>query len=337
MNKMNIFITGINGFIGSNLARFLLEKGHTVSGSVRTAGNLSSLSGLKSRLVTGDISDSRFLDSCFKNQDIVYHVAAYASDWGKKSQFISVNVEGTKNVAHAALKNNVRRLVYISSTAVYGITGFRDCTEVSSYNCDGSFYAVSKIRAEQWLRDFAQEHNISIVIVQPANVFGPGDKKFFLTFARALEKGTLSFIENGAALTCPTYVENLAGALWLVGTNPKANGETFIISDGLEINWRQFIEKICSNLNIKTPRRSVSYSFAFRLASAFEMVYKICGSPNAPPFTRYRIRNFGLDYHFSIDKIRNVLGYSPSISIDEAIHRTSLWYRQYLKEKKNAC
>ncbi len=332
---MNIFITGVNGFIGSNLARYLVEKEQIVSGSTRRENNHSLNNG--TRLFKGDIQEKSLLDACFKNQDIVYHVAAHVSDWGNESQFTSVNVEGTKNVARAVLKNNVKKLVYVSSTAVYGIIGFRDCTEVSSYNCDGSLYAHSKMQAEVWLLNFSRRNNISMVIVQPANVFGPGDCRFFFSFVRVLDKGMLSYIENGAALTCPTYVENLTEALWLAGTHPNAVGEKFIISDGLEINWRRFIEKICTELDITPPRRSVSYSFAYKLASALELIYKFFKIPTAPPLTRYRIRNFGLDYHFSIDKIKNVLGYSPSIPIDEAIRRTALWYRQYLKEKKNAC
>jgi len=331
---MNIFITGINGFIGSTLARFLVDKKLNVSGSFRRKNNRPLLSTV--RLFRGDIREQAFLDASFENQDIVYHVAALVSDWGSESLFTSVNVDGTKNVARAVLKNNVRKMVYVSSTAVYGISGFRNVVETTPYFCDGSYYAYSKMQAEQWLRDFSKEHGISLVIVQPANVFGPGDYRFFYPFARALEKGMLAYIENGAALTCPAYVENLADALWRAGTHPAAIGETFIISDGLGINWRQFIEKICNELELRHLRRSVSYAFAYRLASAYELVYKFFNIPFAPPFTRYRIRNFGLDYHFSIEKIKNALGYSPLISIDEAIRRTAHWYRLSQKENKNA-
>ncbi|MFZ5515257.1 MAG: NAD-dependent epimerase/dehydratase family protein [Candidatus Zhuqueibacterota bacterium] len=332
---MNIFITGINGFIGSNLARILTEKGQAVSGSIRRMESSGQLKHLNLRLLCGDILDQEFLEASLQNQDIVYHIAALVSDWGHASQFLAINVEGSKNVARAALSNRVKRLVYISSTAVYGLSGFRDATEAKRYNCDGNHYAESKKLAESWLNEFCRQNSLPLTIIQPANVFGPHDLRFFFQFSQALETGFLPYIRQGVALTCPSYVENLAEALWLAGTHPHANRETFIVSDGLEINWRQFIEKICCHLDIKPPGRSVSNSFAQRLASVFELVYKIFKIPTAPPVTRYRIRNFGLDYHFSIAKIKTMLGYSPVISIDEAIQRTVLWYRQYLKEKSH--
>jgi dihydroflavonol-4-reductase len=111
---MNIFITGINGFIGSSLARYLLDKGHRVSGSVRKTSDLSFLNDLPVHLFTGDIGDESFLLDCFKDQDIVYHIAALASDWAPLKTFHKINVQGTINAAKAALSCGVKRFVYVS-------------------------------------------------------------------------------------------------------------------------------------------------------------------------------------------------------------------------------
>ena len=123
-------------------------------------------------------------------------------------------------------------------------------------------------------------------------------------------------INNGNALTCPTYIENLTDALWLAATKEEAIGETFIISDGLDISWGQFIEKICHQLQVPAPTISINFKLAYGLATLVEGIYKLFRIKNAPPITRYRICNAGRDYHFSIEKARNLLGYSPCVDLD---------------------
>lgn len=332
---MKIFITGINGFIGSNLARYLTGLGHRVSGSVRESSDLSFLHPIKVDLFTGDIGDEEFLATAFPGQEIVYHVAALASDWGTQKAFDNINVHGTKNVAHAAVNAGVRRLIFVSSTAVYGLTGYRHRSEYDVRPEKNFPYAIAKQTAEDWLKNFSQEADLPITIIQPANVFGPNDRTFFIKFARGLETGMVSFINHGIAWTCPTYVENLAEALWLAATNERAIGETFIISDGLEITWHQYVEKICRALELPLPQQSFRFGFVYALASILEIIFKLFRIKTEPPISRYRIRNFGLDYHFSIDKAITILGYSPRIDIDEGIRRTVHWYKQFRKEKAN--
>ena len=185
---MNVFITGINGFIGSSLARYLLNKNCQICGSVRKTSDLSFLTGLDVKCFTGHILDEQFLTDCFQNQDIIFHVAALASDWGSWEKFYAINVDGTKNVARAALKAKVTRLVFISSTAVYGFAGYQDANESFQKPVNNFTYAKSKIVAENWLFKFHEKTGLPITIIQPANVFGPYDRTFFIKFADALEK-----------------------------------------------------------------------------------------------------------------------------------------------------
>ena len=329
---MNIFITGINGFIGSSLARYLAKMGHTVSGSVRSSSDLSFLNDLQLNLFAGAIDDKDFLSACFQGQEIVFHVAGLASDWGTKRAYYSANVIGTMNIAQAAFAAGVKRLVFVSSSAVYGLTGYRYRTENDPRPVKNFLYAVSKRAAEEWLKSFAREHNFPVTIVQPANVFGPNDRTFFIKFADGLKKGMVKFIDHGAAWTCPTYVENLTRALWIAATHRDAVNETFIISDGLEITWRQFVEKICRELELPIPRVSYGFHLVYAISSIIEFIYQLFPVPKEPPINRYRIRNFGVDYHFSIEKAKRLLGFSPEIDIDEAVRRTVQWYKKYREQ-----
>lgn len=329
---MNIFITGINGFIGSSLARYLAKMGHTVSGSVRSTSDLSFLNDLQLNLFAGAIDDKDFLAACFQGQEIVFHVAGLASDWGTKRAYYSANVIGAMNVAQAAFAAGVKRLVFVSSSAVYGLTGYRYRSENDPRPVKNFPYAESKRAAEDWLKSFATENNFPVTIVQPANVFGPNDRTFFIKFADGLTKGMVQFIRRGAAWTCPTYVENLTQALWLAATHRDAVNETFIISDGLEITWRQFVEKICRELELPMPRVSYGFHLVYAISSIIEFIYRLFPVPKEPPINRYRMRNFGIDYHFSIDKAKQVLGFSPEIDIDEAIRRTVQWYKKFREQ-----
>lgn len=329
---MKIFITGINGVIGSSLARYLAKMGHTVSGSVRSTSDRSFLSDLELTIVTGAIDDKDFLAACLQGQELVFHVAGLASDWGTKRAYYSANVIGTMNVARAALAAGVERLVFVSSAAVYGLTGYRYRTETDPRPVKNFPYAESKRMAEEWLKSFAREHNFPVTIVQPANVFGPNDRTFFIKFASGLQKGMVKFIDHGAAWTCPTYIENPIRALWLAATQRDAVNETFIISDGLEITWHQFVEKICRELELPMPRMSYGFHLIYAIRSIIEFIYRLCPVPKEPPINRYRIRNFGVDYHFSIEKAKRLLGFSPQIDIDEAVRRTVQWYQKYREQ-----
>lgn len=330
---MNIFITGVNGFIGSSLARYLVEMGHQISGSVRNSSDLSFLDDLKTNIFTGTIDDRDFLDTCFQNQDIIFHVAGLASDWGTKRAYYKTNVIGTINVARAALNAGVKRLVFVSSTAVYGLMGYRHRNEKDPRPTKNFPYAETKRAAEEWLKSFAIENNFPVTIVQPANVFGPNDRTFFIKFADGLKKGMVRFINQGNAWTCPTYIDNLTQALWLAATHKDATGETFIISDGLEINWRQFVEKICREMEVPEPRISLGFRFVYFISSIVELAFRALPVPKEPPINRYRIRNFGIDYHFSIEKAKRVLGFSPRVDIDEAVKRTAQWYKEFREQK----
>jgi len=144
----------------------------------------------------------------------------------------------------------------------------------------------------------------------------------------------MTYINGGKAWTCPTYIENLVDALWLAATKNEAIGETFIISDGLDINWKQFIEKICQELQSPKPRISINFKIAYAMAILMESIYKLFHIKTAPLITRYRICNAGRDYHFSIEKAQKILGFFPRIDIDEAIRTTVEWYKKYKEENR---
>jgi len=324
---MRTFITGINGFIGSNLATRLIAEGQEVSGLVRKTSNLSFLEGLKVKLFFGDLSDKALLDKATQGIDVVYHVAGRASDWGPIKLFRKVNVEGTKNLMESSVNSGVKRFVFISSAAVHGFRGFRNATEDSPKTATIFPYSITKREAEDLVNRYHRERGLPTLIIRPGNVFGPRDRVTFAKMAELIEKGQMVYISRGRPLTCPTYVENLIDAILLAVDRKDTVGETFIITDGLEITWKEYMDKIAEKLGVRRPLFSVPYPVAYSAAAVCEAILKLFRSNKPPIITRYRIANVGKDYHFSIKKARTKLGYQPRVSLDEGMERTVEWYK----------
>jgi len=324
---MRVFITGINGFIGSNLAARLIEEGQEVSGLVRKTSDLSFLEGLKVKLFFGDLSNRTLLYKATEGVDVVYHVAGLASDWGPIELFRKINVEGTKNLLESSVNSGVKRFVFISSTAVHGFWGFRDASEDSQKMATVFPYCITKKEAEDLVNRFHRERGLPTLIIRPGNVFGPRDRVTFAKMAELIEKGQMVYISRGRPLTCPTYVENLIDAILLAVDRKDTVGETFIVTDGLEITWKEYMDKIAEKLGVRRPLFSVPYPVAYSAAAVCEAILKLFRSKKPPIITRYRIANVGKDYHFSIKKARAKLGYQPRVSLDEGMERTVEWYK----------
>ena len=328
MADRRVLITGVNGFIGSHLANRFLDAGWEVRGLVRATSDQSFLRGKSLELVVGDVTHRASLDAAMGGVEVVVHVAGLASDWGQWARFHAVNVQGTMHAAESARIHGVRRFVQISSAAVHGFEGARDRTEAAPMAPSRFSYVESKRLAEVWLFEFARRHRFEVVAIRPGNVYGPRDHTFIRKYADAIRAGKGGYVSGGRARTCPTYVENLAGAVLLAADHPAASGEAFLITDGLDIDWRTFTDKLVAAAGLPRPRWSVPFWIGYPLAAAVEVIYRLCRSRTPPLLTRYRICNGGRDYHFDISKARKALGFTPAVGLDEALQRTAAWLKQ---------
>ena len=323
---MNILITGINGFIGSSLARRLAKDGHCVRGIIRQTSDISFIRDIPLQLYRGDLHDTDCLKAACSDIDVVFHAAARASDWGSYREFFRINVEGTKNILEASCRAAVKRFVYISSTSVHG---FHNCLFVREQQlCSrGIFsYARTKLMAEDWVLKLGAERGFAYVIIRPGNVYGPYDRTTSAKLAKALMSGRMRYINMGKAVTAPVYIDNLVDALILAMNKNEALGHTFIITDGLQISWKDYLDCFAGMLGTSPPSRNISYPLAIFLASCAELIFSILRSKEPPLITRYRILQASQHYHFDISKARQILGYAPSVGLEEGLARTAKWY-----------
>ena len=175
---MHIFITGIAGFLGSNLADYYLKKGWKVSGNDNlVGGDLDNIDTKKINFYKINCENLDDMTKAMKGVDILCHSAAYAHE-GLSSfsptLICSNNVTGSTSAFTAAIKNNVKRIVYCSSMARYGniSTPFKESDTPNPVDP----YGVSKLAAENILKILSKTHNIEYNIAVPHNIIGPKQK-----------------------------------------------------------------------------------------------------------------------------------------------------------------
>jgi nucleoside-diphosphate-sugar epimerase len=329
--KMRILVTGANGFIGAALCKRLIERGDEVRGLVRETSDLSLLDNIPLHRHVGSLSDGPALQKAAEKVDLVYHAAAAVSDWGSWEYFRKVNVEGTRNILEAAIRAGVRRFVFVSSVAVHSFIGARGMDENSPQYPIAFPYCQTKREAEALVLTAHRQKKISATIVRPGDVFGPGDRTSLLKMASLLEKGKMAYIGGGRTLGAFTYIENLVEGLILAGTHENAAGQTYIMTDGIRLTWREYFEKLTAALEVPRPAISIHPIVAYSAACLLEWIYHVLRSQSRPRITRYLIAHASRDFHFSIEKARSELGYEPRIGIDEAIKRTAAWYKHVVR------
>jgi nucleoside-diphosphate-sugar epimerase len=321
-----ILVTGANGFIGSHIVDRMIAEGHEVAGLVRKSSDLSLIRDKNISLIYGDVTDPASLAEAVRGMDIVIHNAGLASDWGPLELFMKINFEGTKNLAQAAVSAGVKRFVLLSSVAIHGFGSEDIMDEKSPVKTHGFHYSISKWEAEKWLFEFAKISTMEVSAIRPGNVYGPRDHTFIEKYLDVLVKGQGGYVNGGLSRTCPLYVGNLAQAIALVSTHPDAPGESFIITDGLDINWKEFTEKLADTAGIKRPKLSIPFFIGNPVSITMEWIYKGLKLKNAPVLTSYRMHNGGKNYYFSIAKAKDILGFVPETDTDTAIKKTVDWY-----------
>ena len=175
---MHIFITGIAGFLGSNLADFYLKKNFKVSGCDNlVGGSLDNIDLKKINFFKANCEDLNMMTKITKNVDILCHAAAYAHEGLSSFSPVLIannNVTGSVSVFTAAIINKVKRIVYCSSMARYGNIAppFKEEDDLRPVDP----YGVSKVAAENILKILSKTHNIQYNIAVPHNIIGPKQK-----------------------------------------------------------------------------------------------------------------------------------------------------------------
>jgi nucleoside-diphosphate-sugar epimerase len=223
-------------------------------------------------------------------------------------EYRRVNVQGTLNLAYQAATNGVRRFVFVSSVKVNG-----ESTMVGQYFSEDDKpapedpYGISKMEAEQGLRQIAAETGMEVVIIRPPLVYGPGVKANFAMLVLAVQRGwllPLGSVHNKRSLVA---LANLVDLIIQCTTHPSAANQTFLVSDDMDISTPDLVRNVARALG--RPARLLSIPVP---------ILQIAGQIVGRTKTVDRLCN---NLQVDISKARNLLNWKPVISMDEGLRQ----------------
>ena len=307
---MHIFITGIAGFLGSNLAEYYLKKNFKVSGCDNlVGGSLDNINQNKINFFKANCEDFEMMKKITKNVDILCHAAAYAHEGLSSFSPVLIssnNVTGSVSVFTAAIVNKVKRIVYCSSMARYGDIKipFKEEDELKPVDP----YGVSKVAAENILKILSKTHNIEYNIAVPHNIIGPKQKYddpyrnvVSIMINLMLQKKSPIIYGDGNQKRTFSDIDDCIYCLDKLLTDPQIVSQT---------------------VNIGPDEEYVSINQLYHLLSN-KLKFNL-----EPKYLEDR-PNEVKDATCSADKARKVLGYKTSVSLDESLNKII----NYIKEK----
>lgn len=252
---MRFLITGAAGFLGSALANRLAKEGHSVRGlDDLSTGDPSALSP-DVHFTRGDVNDRPKLWTLLQDVDCVYHLAARVlvpESVLYPREYNQVNVGGTVSLMEAMRDVGVRRVVFISSGAVYGNQEKQPVSEDARPN-PRSPYAVSKLAAEYYVKTIGALWGIETVCLRVFNAYGPGQHlppvhaPVMLTFLRqALQNGTLVLHGEGQQTRDYVYVDDVVNAMLAASTAPGVDRLTINVGSGQETSVKELARLVIS-------------------------------------------------------------------------------------------
>jgi nucleoside-diphosphate-sugar epimerase len=238
-----VLVTGGAGFIGSNLVRGLLDAAEDVRVLDNfSTGSRENLAGLEVEIVEGELRSYERVHNAVRGVEVVYHLGALGSVPRSVQDPLTssaVNVEGTLNVLLAARDEGVRRVVFSSSSSIYGSAGKLPRTEEMAPD-PISPYGVAKLAAERYCVSFSRVyHGFETVVLRYFNVFGPRQSPLSQyaavvpLFVTAIgESRPVTIFGDGEQSRDFTYVENVVDATIRAGSAPGASGRIFNVAAG---------------------------------------------------------------------------------------------------------
>ena len=235
-------MTGAGGFIGSHLVEALVKQGARTSAFVHynamgSCGWLDALSVKKKiKIISGDICDSSILERAMKGIDIIFHLAALIGipySYEAPESYVRTNIGGTLNILQAARRLPLERLVFTSTSEVYGTAQYIPMDELHPLQAQ-SPYAASKIGADHLVQAFHRSFNLPTVTVRPFNTFGPrqSSRAIIPTVITQCLKGKKVFLGNQRPKRDLNYVSDVVEGFLLAASSAQTIGQTINLGSG---------------------------------------------------------------------------------------------------------
>lgn len=320
---MKALVTGSNGFIGSHLVEYLLEKGHSVRCLIRKTSNLQWIKHLPVEFVYGDVTNSESLPKVVEGMDYIFHLGGTVRARDEDG-FLRVNHRGTKNLLDACIQHNggIKRFLFASSQAAAGPAVSKTPVKESDEPNPISMYGRSKRVAEREVMEYADR--LPVTIVRPPSVYGERDDDILELF-KYVNMGVKLLVGKDDKYLSLIHVRDLVRGIYLAVTSDKSIGEIYFLTNMDHYTTDQIETQIAAVLGKKTitirfPEFLIDF-YAFvsesiaRLRNSVALVNKDKALEMKQPF-------------WLVDgaKAKAHLGFESEIPFPDGIRSTAEWY-----------
>ncbi|GAA4431619.1 NAD-dependent epimerase/dehydratase family protein [Bremerella cremea] len=321
---MLALVTGATGLVGNNVTRMLLEQGHQVRVMVRDPRADRSLAGLDVEIVPGDVRDEETVMTAARGVDAIIHAAAMVHiGWTKGKAMRQVNVEGSKAVGRAAIKNGVR-MVHVSSVDALGV-GKEDEPATEESPREGKIpcpYVLTKREAEDELRGMMSE-GLDVVFMNPALMFGPWDwKPSSGRMLVSVVQKQPPMAPRGGGSTCD--VRDVSAAI-IQGMTKGRSGENYILA-GENLRYFELWKRMAKITGRRPPWGRLGPVIAMLVGLGGDAYSQMDGTESEVNSAAIKIAS---QFHYYLsDKAKAELGYQNR-PLDQTLEDTWLWFRKF--------
>ncbi len=315
-------ITGGAGFLGINLVRYLLAKGHKVASLDIVDFNYPERDQVT--IYTGDIRDRAAVDRAMEGIDIVVHTAA-ALPLYSEADIFSTDIDGTRNVMESAFQHGVERAIQISSTAVYGVPDHHPLYETDRLIGVGP-YGRAKIQAEKVCEEYRAK-GMCVPIIRPKSFIGPERLGVFALFYDWAKDGKgFPMLGSGNNRYQLLDVDDLDDAIYLCATLDKT-----VVNDTFNIGAKEFTTM---REDYQAVLDTAGFGKKIRPLPAAPAIWtlRLLEALHLSPLYAWVYETASKDSFVSIEKAEQKLGYKPKYSNKDALNRNYKWYLDNLSQ-----
>lgn len=264
---MTVLITGVNGFIGRHLSRELQRREIQIRGTARSSNH----SNIKD-FVECDLEQVLSLDKLVMGCDTIIHLAgrAHSKDDGAREKYFNANEDVTRRLIESAIRNGVKRFVYLSSIKVNGESNDPSTPiKVTDIPKPLDYYGASKLAAEECIKRVCAQSETEFVIIRPTLVYGKGVRANFDSLIKLVKTGLpipLSGLRNKRSMI---GVNNLVDLIITASTDPAAKNNIFLASDGDDLSTPEMIDLIAKALDKKARTFALPLALLRIIATVF--------------------------------------------------------------------
>lgn len=305
-------ITGAAGFLGRALRAALTAKGWQVRGvDVRPGPGVT----------VGDVSRPGAWVGVLDGAGLVVHAAAIVSESGDASSFWRVNVDGTRTVLHEAGRAGVSRVVHLSSVVVHGPDFPDGVDETGTVHMTGNPYTDTKVASEHQALLAHAAGVVPVTVIRPGDVYGPHSQQWTVRAVEVMRRNLFVLVDGGEGILSPIYIDDLTEGVLAAATNEAAAGHVFHMTGGVGVTAREFFG--CYADMLGKSLRSLPSAAATVITAPVDLISRSLGWQ--PPFSPRTVEYVTRRGTYSIAKAERLLGWRPTIDLDEGMARTRVW------------